>query len=99
MSSRQVRMIAPSGYNGAALMIGDKPDLPAAMADRLVARGRAVEIDAPEASVEVEAPAKRKRNRGAAAVADAPAADPAEAIETGASAAPGADLPEIGETD
>lgn len=72
--TRQVLMTAPSHFLGADLLPGETPTLPDDVADRLVARGRAVEAEAdPE-------PAPSPRNRGAAAVIAAPAADPADAL-------------------
>lgn len=99
--ARQVRMIAPSTYQGNALDIGEEPILPKLVADRLVNRGRAVEIEAGAPAV-VDAPEKPRRpgrsNRGAKAVMAAPAADPVAAVETGASVAPAGDPVAAAET-
>ena len=111
--SRAVLMVAPAFYQGAWLEATGEPTapLPDLVADKLVKRGRAVEVEARElvaavaaeaaalveaaAAVAVKAPRKRQ-NRGADAVIDAPAADPAAAVVSAPVAAPDAPAGDAG---
>lgn len=88
-------MTSAQYFRGAWLLPDGRPTapLPDDVADRLVARGRAIEVEAPAqvAAVAAEAAAlvadhaataRKPRNRGAKAVTEAPAADPLAAVES-----------------
>lgn len=78
--SRAVIMKAPGFFAGDWLLVTGKPTapLPDDVADRLIMRGRADEVEDVEAAKAIESGSPRrskKRNRGADVVTGAPAAD------------------------